>query len=82
MFTPGDYLAVWAVEHAVHHLDLISQVPPPPSALGLARATIEALAGEPLPAAWSDEEAALIGAGRAPVPHGLGRLRLRLPALG
>ena len=82
VFTPGDYLAVWAVEHAVHHLDLISREPPPRSALGLARATIEAIAGEPLPAAWTDEEATLIGAGRAPVPHGLGGLRLRLPALG
>ncbi len=81
VFAPGDYLAIWAVEHAVHHLDLRCSVPVPPSALSLARATVEALAG-PLPAGWDDERAVLVGAGRVPVPDGLGETAARLPALG
>ncbi len=81
VFAAGDFLAIWAVEHAVHHLDLCSSVPAPASALALTRATVEALAG-PLPADWSDEKAVLVGAGRVPVPDGLGETAARLPALG
>ena len=81
VFAPGDFLAVWAVEDVVHHLDLQSPEPPPASALGLSRATIEALLGEPLPRSWTDEEATLIGTGRSPVPVGLS-LADRLPAFG
>lgn len=81
VFTAGDYLAIWAVEDAIHHLDLLSGEPAPASALELSRATIEAVAG-PLPATWSTEEAVLIGTGRLPVPDGLGDAADRLPALG
>jgi len=72
VFTAGDFLTVWAVEVVVHQLDLHADEPAPASALGLARATIEALAGEPVPAAWSDLDATLIGTGRVPVPAGAG----------
>ena len=44
----GDFLATWAVELAVHHLDLGRELdlePPARPALRLARATVEALAG-------------------------------------
>lgn len=82
VFAPGDFLAVWAVEHVVHQLDLLSEERPPASALGLARTTVEALVESPLPASWSDEEAVLIGAGRLPVPSGQEELAARLPALG
>ncbi len=82
VFAPGDYLAVWAVENVVHHLDLSSQVPASGRALRLARATVQARVLEPLPSAWSDVEATLVGAGRVPVPDGLGPLAHRLPTLG
>lgn len=82
VFTAGDFLAIWAVEDVVHHLDLRVGEDPPSGGLGLARATIEALAGEPLPATWSDADAVLIGTGRVPVPDGAGAVAARLPALG
>jgi hypothetical protein len=81
VFTAGDFLAVWAVEDAVHHLDLLAPEPAPAGALALSRATIEALAG-PFPEAVPDEEVVLIGTGRRPVPDGLGAVADRLPALG
>ena len=82
VFSAGDYLAVWAVENVVHHLDLVAAEPAPVGALALARATVEALVGAPLPPGWSDEEAVLVGTGRRPVPDGSGGLASRLPALG
>lgn len=81
VFSAGDYLAVWAVENAVHQLDLLSGVPVADSALALTRRTIEALVEEKLPADWKDEQAVLIGTGRLPVPDQDG-LREQLPALG
>jgi len=82
VFTAGDFLAVWAVENAVHQLDLLVDEPVPSTALVLVRSTIEALVGQPLPTTWDDEEAALVGTGRVPVPEGLGTVASRLPALG
>jgi uncharacterized protein (TIGR03083 family) len=84
----GDFLATWAVELAVHHLDLnreLDLAPPAPAALSMARATVEALAGDALPASWSDEAAVLAGAGRLPLTdiqrREIGELGDRLPAL-
>lgn len=82
VFTAGDFLTAWAVEVVVHQLDLHCDAPAPADALGLARTTIEALVGEPLPTTWSDLDATLIGTGRAPVPAGSGAVAARLPALG
>lgn len=83
VFAPGDYLAIWAVENAVHHLDLLAEQTTPPRALSVARATIQTLVGETLPADWSDEDAVLIGTGRLPVPGDApASLAERLPALG
>lgn len=82
VFTAGDFLAIWAVEDAVHHLDL--DVPgdvAPASALSLCRRTIEALVGEALPAAWSDVDAVLAGTGRISPPAGGEAFATRLPAL-
>jgi len=67
VLTTGDFLATWVVEVAVHHLDLTRELAPPPPpapALRIARDTIDALAGDPTPAGWSDIDAVLIGAGR------------------
>lgn len=82
VFAPGDFLAIWAVENVVHQLDLVVDDRPPGSGLALARATVESLAGEPLPAEWPDEQAVLIGTGRVPVPHDAGVVGSRLPVLG
>ncbi|WP_164519502.1 maleylpyruvate isomerase N-terminal domain-containing protein [Nocardioides ferulae] len=84
VFAAGDFLAVWAVEGVVHHLDLDLDggEPAPGAALRIARTSIESLVGESLPGQWPDVEAVLIGTGRCPVPAGLGVLTDRLPALG
>lgn len=82
VFAPGDFLAIWAVEDVVHHLDLGCSEPAPAAALALTRATVEALMGGLLPASWSDEHAALIGSGRLPVPADGDALVGRLPVLG
>jgi hypothetical protein len=63
VLTTGDFLATWATEVAVHHLDLDldpGAPGPDPEALRLARRTAEALAGGPIDAA-SDVEATLRG---------------------
>lgn len=83
----GDFLATWALELAVHHLDLGAELtlePPAPAALGLARATVEELAGDRLP--WDDETTVLIATGRL-LPDDeqaaqAGPLVARLPVLG
>jgi hypothetical protein len=83
VFTAGDFLAVWAVEDAVHHLDLdVPGEAPPASALSLCRRTIETLIGEPLPTVWSDVDAVLAGTGRSTVPVGEEAFANRLPAFG
>ena len=61
----GDFLTMWSVELAVHHLDLRHRDAPASSALRLARATVEALRGGALPGDWSDERVLLWGSGRA-----------------
>jgi hypothetical protein len=77
----GDLCATWAVENAVHHLDLLVEQSPPGSALRVARETVEAIAG-PLPGHWSDVDAVLVGCGRMAVPPDAGDAAARLPALG
>ncbi|GAA4588740.1 hypothetical protein BJY16_008664 [Actinoplanes octamycinicus] len=67
VLTTGDFLATWAVELAVHHLDLGRELrlpPPAPAALRLARSTVEALAGEAAPSSWTGETVVLLGTGR------------------
>lgn len=85
----GDFLATWAVELAVHHLDLRRELDlpgPPAEALHLTRLTLEALAAGPLPASWPDGKAALLGTGRlAPSSEDratAGAVADRLPLLG
>jgi hypothetical protein len=84
----GDFLATWAVELAVHHLDLARELDlpaPDPAALRMSRDTVEALVGE-LPREWSDETAVLIGTGRVALDERMreqaGPAAARLPAFG
>lgn len=66
VLTTGNFLASWATELAVHHLDLDLSADaqgPDPDALSLARQTAEALAGQPVDAV-SDTDAVLRGWGR------------------
>jgi hypothetical protein len=87
VLTTGDLLATWAVELAVHQLDLGRdlEVPlPPPRALALGRRTVEALIGCAIPTE-DDADALLLATGRR-VPTPAERARLgpyaeRLPAL-
>jgi hypothetical protein len=84
----GDFLATWAVELAVHHLDIgrdLDLPAPYPGALRMARETVEALVGE-LPPEWSDETAVLAGTGRLELDDRqraqAGTIADRLPAFG
>lgn len=74
----GDFLAIWAVELAVHHVDLGRDLEigdPTDTALRLTRDTIDALLGTPVPTGVCDLDALLIGSGRIPAPQDQPRLR-------
>jgi hypothetical protein len=87
---PGDFLATWVVEAAVHHLDLTLQLPdtppPAPASLQVTRETLDALLGQPLPGDWDDTTYALKGTGRLPLTgeeaRALGPLAGRFPLFG
>jgi uncharacterized protein (TIGR03083 family) len=82
VLSTGDFLATWAVELAVHHLDLRRGPAPAPAALRLGRQTVEALLGEPMPAGWDDETVLLLGSGRIPPGEAHRAFAGRLPVLG
>ncbi len=64
-FSTGDFLGSWAVELAVHHLDLeLIADPPAASALRLARRTVEDLTEVAVPEDWDDATVVLAGTGR------------------
>ncbi len=66
-----DLVTTLAVEGAMHHLDLVANLPdqtgPGPQPLALVRRTLEGLLGGPAPAVWDDRTWALIGTGRQPL---------------
>ena len=87
VISTGDFYATWAVELAVHHLDLglelIMEPPDTGAALGLARQTVEELAGGPFPPDLPHTDVILIGTGRLPAPPLDQRFTgLRIPAFG
>ena len=85
VITTGDFYAIWAVELAVHHLDLELELimePPGPAALDLARQTVEELAGGSFPPGTAANEVILIGTGRVPPPTDGSLADLKLPAFG
>jgi hypothetical protein len=76
----GDFLATWVVELAVHHLDLGDGAGrPTDGSLHVVRRTVEAIADVDLPAAWRDDDAALIALGREPLPDDARELARVLP---
>lgn len=87
VLTVADYLTAYVLEWTLHHLDLAAHLsglaPPPPESLAEARRLLEAIAGTPFPAPFSDQDALLIGTGRrTPTPwerDALGPLAARLP---
>lgn len=89
VLSSGDFFATWAVELAIHQLDMgreLALPPPAPSAVRLARLTVEDLASVEAPLTWSDEMTVLLGAGRMK-PEAKQRteapeLIRRLPVLG
>ncbi len=89
VMTTGSFLAMWAVELCIHHLDLDcgdDTAGPTAPSLTLTRETVESLAGKAFPSGWADETVALLGAGRVkPAAYEraeLGPLADRLPVLG
>lgn len=82
VFTAGDLLAIWVVEDVIHQLDLDAPGRVPEAGLALARATVEAILGQPLPGEWSDTEAVLVGTGRVSADAAPAQVRDLLPALG
>ena len=85
VLTTGDFVATWAVELAVHHLDLQRELrlpAPAAGALRLGRRTVEVLAGGDLPAGWDDETAVLRGTGREVVDDAGSEVAARLPVFG
>lgn len=89
VLSTGDFLATWAVELAIHQLDVERELelpPPAPAALRLARTTIESLVGSETPNVWPDELAVLVGAGRLEPTEEQARqagdIASRLPVLG
>lgn len=85
----GDLVSTLVVEGTVHHLDLGLHLDDPgPSAACLAhtRTVLEGILGGPLPADWTDTEAALRSTGRESLDDtargALGVWAGRLPLLG
>src|SRR6266511_3030844 len=84
------FLAIWAVEAAIHHLDVTVELPdaplPPPASLAVTRETLDALLGEQAPAGWDDTTYALKGTGRLALTgeeaRALGPLAARFPLFG
>jgi len=85
----GDFLATWAVELAVHQLDLGRELciaRPSTAAIDLTIATIESILGIGMPATWSPEFRILAGTGRVSLSEEQmsesGPVAGLLPALG
>ncbi len=84
----GDLVATLAVEAALHHLDLVTDLDragPGGLPLALVRQTLDGLLGHPVPVGWDDRTYALSGTGRRPLTAdeetALGQDAARLPLL-
>lgn len=87
VLTIGDFLSAYVLEWALHHLDLIAQLPsaagPPAETLAAARLSLEDIAGFAFPVSFTDKDALLVGTGRrTPTDEeraALGEHAVRLP---
>jgi hypothetical protein len=85
-----DLLAMWTVEFALHHLDLITELPGRPGplaeAIGVATRTLNGLLGHEPPPWWDDLAYVRKGTGREPLDAAdtelLGPLAAGYPAFG
>ncbi|MFG2750302.1 maleylpyruvate isomerase N-terminal domain-containing protein [Streptomyces xanthophaeus] len=68
VLTAADYLSAYVLEWTLHHLDLVMHLPhaagPPAQGLARSREMLERIAGAAFPAAFTDEDALLVGTGR------------------
>lgn len=68
VFPVADFLTTFVVEAAIHHLDMLVELPdarrPSRRVLRLVRATLDGLLGVPGPSSWDDEQYALKATGR------------------
>ncbi|MFD7094132.1 maleylpyruvate isomerase N-terminal domain-containing protein, partial [Streptomyces xanthophaeus] len=68
VLTAADYLSAYVLEWTLHHLDLITHLPhaagPPAQGLARSREMLERIAEAAFPAAFTDEDALLVGTGR------------------
>jgi uncharacterized protein (TIGR03083 family) len=86
----ADFAGTLATEAAIHHLDMIAELPSAPgpnaSCLALVRRVLDGLLGIPVPAGWDDPAYALKGTGRRPLTAAdrsqLGELANRFPLFG
>lgn len=87
VLTAGDLVTTLVVEAAIHHVDLVRDLPdapgPAPAGLAVVRETLDGLLGRPVPVDWSDEHYARAATGRAPLTpeerRALGKDAERLP---
>jgi hypothetical protein len=67
----GDFIGTLVVEAAIHHLDLVKNLPtqpgPAPAALSIATATIDGLLDGARPSHWDDVAYTLKATGRQPL---------------
>jgi uncharacterized protein (TIGR03083 family) len=90
VLTAADFTSTLIIEGALHHLDLVVELPdaPPPSTVVLAhvRAVLDDILGVSAPANWPDADYALAAGGRVVVPEdvaaALGEHAERFPLLG
>lgn len=88
--TVADFAGTLVTEAAIHHLDMIAELPAAPgpaaSCLALVRRVLDGLLGIPVPTEWDDTVYALKGTGRRPLTVAdrgrLGELAGRFPLFG
>ena len=72
VLTAADFVSTLVVEAALHHLDLVVDVPgapaPAASVLSHVRSVFDAMLGQPAPSDWDDVDYLLAAGGRVAVP--------------
>ncbi|MFG1924120.1 maleylpyruvate isomerase N-terminal domain-containing protein [Cryptosporangium sp. NPDC048952] len=67
----GDFVATWVVEIAIHHLDVLVELPGAQPDVSMVVRTLDGLRGDVIrPPDWDDVTYVLAGSGRLPGPNG------------